>query len=595
MVMSRIWSVIVCLALILNAAVTEAGNSNSLMDVSADGTLLACSNRDSGTVTIVDLQRHEKLREVPVGHDPEGVSFIGNGHGLAVAVYGDDTVVMLNADTGEISHRVAVYDEPYGVVSSVDGKRVFVTLEYPGQVVEIDPAAGKVTNEFAAGSFPRGIGLLRDGRLVVSEYYTGIARAIDPATGSEVEQWTGSPEDNLSRQVFVHPTRDKVYLPHQRSRITVAHGTGSIFPYVSMLDTVKVEDKTRRRVQMDSFRGTYVVANPWEVAVTPDGKLLFVVFSGTDDMFVCNVIDDNYREVEYRSTIRTGANPRAVRVSPDGGEFHVYNAIDMTLDSYATESLKKIATVAVTEWTKGEELLLGKKLFYSANPPMTSRRWISCSSCHPDGDSDGRTWQQPEGLRNTQALFGMKHTHPIHWSADRDEVQDFEHTIRSKLMQGRGLVRGPIHESLAPEKNAGLSKELDAVAAYSNSHDFRLSPHARGGLSEAAQRGKEVFFSKQTRCAECHAGDYYTDQKLHDVGTGKQDKSELIGPKYDTPTLLGIYRTAPYLHHGAASTLEELLTTANVDDQHGVTSHLDESQRRDLIEFLKSLPYEIGQ
>src|SRR3712207_4198954 len=70
-----------------------AGSSNSLMDVSADGALLACSNRDSGTVTVVDLRANRKLREVSVGHKPEGVSFLGDSHRLAVAVYHDDAVV----------------------------------------------------------------------------------------------------------------------------------------------------------------------------------------------------------------------------------------------------------------------------------------------------------------------------------------------------------------------------------------------------------------------------------------------------------------------------------------------------------------------
>src|SRR5260370_22444914 len=97
---------------------------------------------------------------------------------------------------------------------------------------------------------------------------------------------------------------------------------------------------------------------------------------------------------------------------------------------------------------RGGEVLRGKILCYSALEPMVGRRWISCASCHPDGDADGRTWQNPEGLRSTTALFGMAWTHPIHWSADRDEVQDFEHTIRSPLMQGRGLSRGPVLPAL---------------------------------------------------------------------------------------------------------------------------------------------------
>ena len=65
-----------------------------------------------------------------------------------------------------------------------------------------------------------------------------------------------------------------------------------------------------------------------------------------------------------------------------------------------------------------------------------------------------------------------------------------------------------------------------------------------------------------------------------------------MGPAYDTPTLLGVYRTAPYLHHGTAETLKDVLTTRNREDRHGRTSHLEVGQLDDLVEFLKALPYE---
>ena len=193
----------------------------------------------------------------------------------------------------------------------------------------------------------------------------------------------------------------------------------------------------------------------------------------------------------------------------------------------------------------------------------------------------------------------MAWTHPIHWSADRDEVQDFEHTIRGPLMQGRGLIRGGFHEPLG-KANAGLSASLDALAAYSNSHEFPLSPYAKNGFSEAANRGRDIFFSKKTQCATCHSGPFFCDSQprvvreivRHDVGTGGSDPSETMGPAYDTPTLLGIYRTAPYLHHGKAATLKDVLTTLNHNDRHGKTSHLKSKQITDLVEFLKALPYE---
>jgi hypothetical protein len=273
---------------------------------------------------------------------------------------------------------------------------------------------------------------------------------------------------------------------------------------------------------------------------------------------------------------------------------------------HEAERMRRLATVKVCDPPKTPEWVRGKVLFNTALSPMTSRHWIACSSCHPDGHSDGRVWHNPEGLRKTTALFGLAHTHPLHWSADRDEVQDFEYTIRSKLMQGRGLVNGTIKPKVGFEKTeleeqlAGRSPDLDALAVYCNSFDFTLSAHipAPGKLTPQAERGKRLFFSKEVGCATCHSGPYYTDSslqkpfKLHNVGTGNQDPTEKMGPKYDTPTLLGVYRTAPYLHHGRAKTLHDVLTTCNKEDEHGKTSQLKPAEIDDLVAFLKSLPYE---
>jgi cytochrome c553 len=270
-------------------------------------------------------------------------------------------------------------------------------------------------------------------------------------------------------------------------------------------------------------------------------------------------------------------------------------------------NMKKLATIPVCDAAKSPDWVRGKVLFNTANAPMTGRRWIACSSCHPDGIHDGRTWKQPEGLRNTTALFGQAHTHPLHWSADRDEAQDFEYTIRSKLMQGLGLAKGKklsakngFAKAELTQQCSNLSRDLDALAIYCNSFDFVLSPHiaAPGKLSAAAERGRKLFTSAEVGCATCHSGPYFSDSRLkepfnlHDVGTGNDDPLEKMGPLYDTPTLLGIYRTAPYLHHGKAATLRDVLTTQNKGDQHGKTSHLKAQDIDDLVEYLKSLPYE---
>jgi DNA-binding beta-propeller fold protein YncE len=593
-------TLLLCSVLACRPPEVAAGTANGLLDLSADGQLLALANRDLGTVAIVELPRHQVRREISVGPHPEGVAFLGASHQLAVAVYGQDRVVIVDADRGAVTGAVPVFDEPYGVVSDPAGKRVYVTLDYPGRVVDIDVSSLRIARQLDAGHFLRGIAISpAEERLYVTEFLTSRVRAIDLSRWQVTDDWAGGRTDNLCRQIVLHPRRPKAYFTHVRSRTEVAHGAGSIFPYVTVIDTEPGPGRRRSRFPMDAFVGNLVTANPWEIALAPDGRSLYVVFSGTDDMFACHVVDDDYREITFRQRIEVGRNPRAVRVAPDGATVYVYNALDFAVVGYSTRTLEPVATIRVGDRGRDDAVHQGQILFHSARQPMTGRRWIACSSCHPDGQPDGRTWQNPEGLRNTPALAGLAATHPLHWSADRDEVQDFEHTIRGPLMLGRGLLPGEPHPALGTP-NEGRSAALDALAAYTNSHRVAPSPHARHGLSPQARRGRDLFLDKRVGCAACHPPPLYTDSLprptpdivRHDVGTGRDDPSEKMGPAYDTPTLLGVYRTAPYLHHGRAETLEDVLTTCNPGDRHGVTSHLDREQVAALAAFLRSLPYE---
>jgi cytochrome c553/6-phosphogluconolactonase (cycloisomerase 2 family) len=507
--------------------------------------------------------------------------------------------VVVDSESGKVVQRIDVFDEPYGIVSDAAGRYLYATLEYPGQVIRVDTTSWQIDQAWDVGSMLRGIAWSEaDQNLFVTEYLTAALIQIS-AEGEVQKTFAGVSTDNLARQVTLHPSRPKALVPHVRSKITAAHGNGSIFPYVSVVSFDGEVSGRRLRIPMDTFRGTRVVANPWEAAFAPDGRQAYVVFSGTNDLYVADVQDDDYQELTYAATLRVGSNPRAVKVTPDGQTLLVYNALDFDVTAYELPSLKLKKRLQVTQNPLSEEHLLGKKLFYTALQPMSGRQWIACSSCHIDGDADGRTWQQPEGLRQTQPLNGLAWTHPLHWSADRDEVQDFEHTIRGKLMQGRGLLQGNLPDAMA-DRIGGRSELLDALAVYTNSHRFTLSPHAKDGLSEAAARGRAIFESAKTGCATCHSGPYYCDSQpgaadqltRHDVGTGQDDPSELMGTRYDTPTLLGVYRSAPYLHDGTAATLKDVLTTQNKEDRHGTTSHLTEQQIDDLVAFLKALPFE---
>ena len=76
-------------------------------------------------------------------------------------------------------------------------------------------------------------------------------------------------------------------------------------------------------------------------------------------------------------------------------------------------------------------------------------------------------------------------------------------------------------------------------------------------------------------CASCHPGDARVDGFNWDL--------------FYTPTLVEVWRTAPYLHDGSAATIQDVLTTRNPNNEHGVTKELTEQELNDLCEYVLSL------
>ena len=202
--------------------------------------------------------------------------------------------------------------------------------------------------------------------------------------------------------------------------------------------------------------------------------------------------------------------------------------------------------------------------------------WQSCASCHPgQGRVDGLNWDLlNDGIgnpKNNKSLLLAFKTPPAMSTGVRESA---EAAVRAGIRHILFTVQPP--------------EVADALDGYIKSLKPVPSPHLdKGKLSAAAKRGEKIFRSKEASCAQCHPGPLFTDLKSYDVGTvGRFDKP---ADTFDTPTLVEVWRTAPYLHDGSAATLRDVLTTANPNDQHGKTSHLTADQLNDLVEYLLSL------
>jgi mono/diheme cytochrome c family protein len=181
---------------------------------------------------------------------------------------------------------------------------------------------------------------------------------------------------------------------------------------------------------------------------------------------------------------------------------------------------------------------------------------------------------------------------PVHWSANFDEIQDFENDIRFHF-DGLGFMTEEDFQATSNPlgaTKAGLSIELDALAAYVASFNtLPASPHRNsdGSVTADAVYGREIF--ARLNCASCHTGDNYTDSAPlvgHDVGTWKPTSGASL-THVDTPTLKGIWASPPYFHDGSAKTLGDAIEASG--PLHGNIASLTGIEKQQLTAYLEQL------
>jgi cytochrome c peroxidase len=331
------------------------------------------------------------------------------------------------------------------------------------------------------------------------------------------------------------------------------------------------------------------------------GSYLFVALEGSREVAV---VDAYGKRELFR--IAVGRAPQGVIVSADGRKLFVNNFMDRTvsvidINRVVNEGALTAPVLATMNSVAAEKLsaqvLRGKQFFYDAADTRLARdAYISCASCHNDGGQDGRVWDltgMGEGLRNTISLRGRSGAQGFqHWSANFDEIQDFEGQIRG-LSGGTGLMTdaqfntGTRQQPLGDRKT-GVSADLDALAAYVASlTTFDQSPYRNNGaLTSDAAAGREIF--RAQNCAQCHSGTAFTEAlsgTLRNIGTLKPSSGKRLGgvlSGFDTPTLRDVWATAPYLHDGSAATLEAAITAHN-----GVS--LSTSDLQKLVAYLQQI------
>lgn len=268
-----------------------------------------------------------------------------------------------------------------------------------------------------------------------------------------------------------------------------------------------------------------------------------------------------------------------------------------------------------------EKIELGRLLFF--DPVLSGNKDVSCATCHqPEfnyaefletsigvngvGSGSKRQFLQPNNIpfvkRNSQSILNVAFNGIVNGAAYHADLAPMFWDLRAKGLEAQALVpiktleemRGHRYEEekvideilsrirkipayntrfttvFKTDQNPVSAENLaKAIAAYERTliaNNSRFDQYMRGdstALTTGEKEGMHLFL--KTGCAQCHSGPMLSDFKLHVLGVPdsqnrKESDSGADGTyAFRTPTLRNLRYTAPYMHSGKFTTLEQVL------------------------------------
>ena len=585
---------------------------------SADGKTLFIAYATANQIAMFDVPSQKVTGTIALKESPSGLVLSPDGTRLYVTCAAPQgTVEAIDLAKKKVADSIAVGHTPMAPVLSPDGRTLYVCNRFNNELAAVDLGAKKVTQRIPVSREPVSAALTKDGRflLVANHLHNGRAdgetvsaliSVIDLAAGKVAKELVLPNGSGLLRDIRVSPDGKYAAVAHTLARFhlptTQLERGWMNTSALTLIDIASMKPINTVLVDNVDSGG----ANPWGVAWTADGKHLCVTHSGTYELSVIDAPallaklakmpekEQPGQKYDYASASRIAADVpndlaflvgirQRLKLPGRGQRALVLLGNRAWIVNYFSDSLTTIEFP--TEYPKPQEIALG------AAKPMTAVRrgemlfndaticfqgWQSCASCHSsDGRVDGLNWDLlNDGIgnpKNNKSLLLVHRTPPAMSIGVRETA---EAAVRAGIQK--------ILFTVQPEEVAvALDEYLKAIQPVP-------SPLlVNGKLSPSAARGKKLFQSDALGCANCHPSGLFTDLKSHDVGTrGQYDKP---ADKYDTPTLIEAWRTAPYLHDGSAVTVRDVLTSGNRENRHGKTSHLTPQQVDDLVAYVLSL------
>ena len=614
---------------------------SSSISTSSDYSALYVANSAEGSITRVDLGG--STVELDLEGEPTRVARAGDKVFVTLRTEKTVAVLDDSGSSLDLETTFTAGTEPVGIVVDEAGTRAYVAASLDGVVREYDAQSLELLRSWEIPDEPRWLALHPAGVLYVGSAFNGTLSWIkldkdevvtthlptmmqfSAELGMEIEMSTRITGDlavtpdgeYVAVPAMYLDTTTPVIEPDENGQVPTedvvpeeagGYAGGATERFNPTVAVVPVEPDGEPHVE-DAELVRAVAVNldrsvegyPASVTFSPDGRTTFATIEGgsgvlafptrqADDDFGHAVRDPIFEGISRSfgtagfSTrnvvaVQTDAGPRGIAFTSEF-DAHVYNFLDRSVQRVDTKAVGRAVyggnlgngtfvaataePVLVTEKTLPPAVETGRRLFYSTNDSRMSSDSVglSCATCHFDSRADGVTWTFDRGVRQTPSLAGeVTKTEPVRWEGERATVAE------DARMTSQGLMGGSnIQEDEIMAVTAFIDWTRDVDPAFSADDPDVLA-------------GKAIFERGDVACANCHAGERYTDNKRYDM----------LGINgVVTRSLVGIAGSPPYFHDGSAKTLRDVLERAR-DGSMGYTGDLSEQEMEQLEKYLRSL------
>jgi YVTN family beta-propeller protein len=611
-------------ALIGGESIAATGEYLSPISVVAgiDGKVLYIAEATANQIAVFDIASGKVTKKISVGENPVGLDVSFDGRRLYVTCsVPAGKVQIINILEGRVTVSISAGHTPVAVVESPDGKILFVCNQFNNNIGVIDLSSKKQVAAIDVSREPVAAALTSDGKFLFianhlpvgpanTGYCASVISVIDTASKTVIKNIELPNGSTNARGIAISPDGRNAYVTHLLGRyqfpVTYLEkgwlNTNAMtiinVPECRFVNTVLVDD-----VELGA-------ANPYGIACTADGKYILITHAGSYELSVIDrkglhsrllpaesarsfnseihsrggskLFDPSYsvgdipNDLTFMAGIRRrikleGIGPRGLAVIGTKVYIAEYYTDSLGVVDIEPDAQSAVQSIPLGETKPATFIRKGEVLFNDAS--LSYQKWNSCTSCHTgDGRASALNWDLlNDGVANPKNIRSLLLSHKTPPAMITGVRENAEVAVRSGIRY--------IQFASTTERKA------QAIDAYLKSLKPIASPYlVNGELSEAAKNGQNLF--SKAGCVSCHSPTLYTNMEKYDIGTStEQDDNK----EFDTPTLIEVWRTAPYLHDGRAVTIQDVLTRFNKNDQHGRTSELTDKEIEDLAAFVLSL------